>query len=157
MILAAFSSSCCKSSWPLCYCYLWAALLTTKSTCRQQNTMPLKDEQVPELHGKMPNVTSETVEKIIVFGLPKAPPGTKTARLPAIVHQLPTTSYPTSYSDLWTAPATKAPADSWLLCYCYLWAALPPKAPADSKTPCHWRTNKSQNCTERCLMLLLKP
>ena len=30
--------------------------------------MPLKDEQVPELHGKMPNVTSETVEKTIVFG-----------------------------------------------------------------------------------------
>ena len=30
--------------------------------------MPLKDEQVPELHGKMPNVISETVEKSIVFG-----------------------------------------------------------------------------------------
>ena len=30
--------------------------------------MPLKDEQVPELHGKMPRVTSETVEKTIVFG-----------------------------------------------------------------------------------------
>ena len=42
--------------------------------------MPLKDEHVPELHGKMPNVTSETVEKTIVFGVPKAPPGTKTAR-----------------------------------------------------------------------------
>ena len=27
--------------------------------------MPLKEEQVPELHGKMPNVTSETVEKIL--------------------------------------------------------------------------------------------
>ena len=31
--------------------------------------MPLNDEQVPELHGKMPNVTSETVEKTtVVFG-----------------------------------------------------------------------------------------
>ena len=30
--------------------------------------MPLKDERVPELHGKMPNVTSETVEKTILFG-----------------------------------------------------------------------------------------
>ena len=41
---------------------------SNKSTCRQQNTMPLKDEQFPELHRKMPNVTSETVEKTIVFG-----------------------------------------------------------------------------------------
>ena len=47
---------------------LLVSRLTSKSTCRQQNTMPLKDEQVPELHGKMPNVTSETVEKTIVFG-----------------------------------------------------------------------------------------
>ena len=30
--------------------------------------MPLKDERVPELHGKMPNVTSETVEKTNLFG-----------------------------------------------------------------------------------------
>ena len=32
--------------------------------------MPLKDEQFPELHGKMPNVTSETVDKnyCFVFG-----------------------------------------------------------------------------------------
>ena len=82
--------------------------------------MPLKDEQVPELHGKMPNVTSETVEKTIVFGGFTATAGCYCHLLPAIVHQLPTTSYPTSYSYLWTAPATKAPADSWLLCYCYL-------------------------------------
>jgi hypothetical protein len=25
-----------------------------------------------------------------------------------------------AYSYLWTAQATKAPANSWLLCYCYL-------------------------------------
>jgi len=45
---------------------LLVSRLTTKSTCRQQNTMPLKDEQVPELHGKMPNSTSETVEKLLL-------------------------------------------------------------------------------------------
>ena len=35
---------------------------SNKRTCRQQNTMPLKDEPAPELRRKMPNVTSETVE-----------------------------------------------------------------------------------------------
>ena len=97
-----------------------SARITTKSTCRQQNTMPLKDEQVPELHGKMPNVTSETLLKLRV---------------------------PTSY--LWTARSrTKAPkADSKTLLLPLEETNLPPKAPADSKTPCHWRTNKSQNCT----------
>ena len=71
--------------------------------------MPLKDEQVPELHGKMPNVTSETVEKTIVFeGFP-ATAGCYCYLLPAIVHQkqLPTTSYPTSYSSLWTITSNK--------------------------------------------------
>ena len=43
-----------------------SARITTKSTCRQQNTMPLKDEQVPGFHGKMPNVTSETLLKLRV-------------------------------------------------------------------------------------------
>ena len=200
---------------------LLVSRLTTKSTCRQQNTMPLKDEQVPELHGKMPNVTSlpptptcgphqqqkylPTAKHHAIEGRtpPKAPADSKTPchwrtnksqdstercltlllkpqkkllssevlllLLAAtatcyllLVHQtqLPTTGCPTSYSHLWTAPATKAPADSktgcsadWRTCE----PALPPKAPADGKTPCHWRTNKSQNCTERCLTLLLKP
>ena len=62
--------------------------------------MPLKDEQVPGFHGKMPNVTSETVEKTIVFGGFTATAGCYYHLLPAIVHQLPTTSYPTSYSYL---------------------------------------------------------
>ena len=31
-----------------------------KITCRQENTMPLKDGEAPKLHPKMPNVTSET-------------------------------------------------------------------------------------------------
>jgi len=62
--------------------------------------MPLKDEQVPELHRKMPNVTSETVEKLIVFEvLLLLLAATATCYLP-IVHQtqLPTTGCPTSYS-----------------------------------------------------------
>ena len=118
----------------LCYCYLLPATcapkatehkhqkqlaalllllvsrLTTKSTCRQQNTMPLKDDQVPELHGKMPNVTSETVEKTIVFGGFPATAGCYCYLLPAIVHQkqLPTTSDPTSYSYLWTTTSNKS-------------------------------------------------
>ena len=46
---------------------LLVSRLTSKSTCRQQNTMPLKDEQVLEFHGKMPNVTSETVEKTLLL------------------------------------------------------------------------------------------
>ena len=96
--------------------------LTTKSTCRQQNTMPLKDEQVPELHGKMPNVTSETVEKTIVFGGFTATAGCYCYLLPAIVHQkqLPTTSYPTSYSDLWTAPCWCASAAATTLVFLLL-------------------------------------
>ena len=99
--------------------------------------MPLKNEQVPELHRKMPKVTSETVEKTIVFGGFTATAGCYCYLLPAIVHQkqLPTTSYPTSYSDLWTAPATKAPADS--------------------KTPCHWRTNTTKStCRQQNTMPL---
>ena len=114
---------------------LLVSRLTSKSTCRQQNTMPLKNEQVLEFHGKMPNVTSETAEKTIVFeGLP-ATAGCYCHLLPAIVHQLPTTSYPTSYSYLWTAPATKAPADS--------------------KTPCHWRTNTTKStCRQQNTMPL---
>ena len=89
---------------------LLVSRLTTKSTCRQQNTMPLKDDQVPELRGKMPNVTSETVEKTIVFeGFP-ATAGCYCYLLPAIVHQkqLPTTTYPTSYSYLWTTTSNKS-------------------------------------------------
>ena len=41
---------------------LLVSCLITKSTCRQQNNMPLKDEPASELRRKMPNVTSETVE-----------------------------------------------------------------------------------------------
>ena len=99
--------------------------------------MPLKDEQVPELHGKMPNGTSETVEKTIVFEGFTATAGCYCHLLPAILHQkqLPTTSYLTSYSYLWTAPATKAPADS--------------------KTPCHWRTNTTKStCRQQNTMPL---
>ena len=90
--------------------------------------MPLKDEQVPELHGKMPNVTSETVERTIVFGGFTATAGCYCYLLPAIVHQkqLPTTSYPTSYSK--HLPTAKHHA---------IEGRTPPKAPADSKTPCH--------------------
>ena len=32
---------------------LLVSRLTSKSTCQQQNTMPLKDEQVPKFHGKL--------------------------------------------------------------------------------------------------------
>ena len=70
--LRALLTSLLKPQKKLCYCYLLPATcaqnaaehkhqkqlaalllllvsrLTTKSTCRQQNTMPLKDEQVPE-------------------------------------------------------------------------------------------------------------
>ena len=64
--------------------------------------MPLKDEQVPELHGKMPNVTSENVEKTIVFG------GFIGFLLLLLAVLLP---------HLWTAPATNAPADSKTPCH----------------------------------------
>ena len=128
---------------------LVSSRLTTKSTCRQQNTMPLKDEQLLEFHGKMPNVTSETVEKTLLLLLaacylctksswtqaPKAAGCSATATCEPPHHQkhLPTAKHHA------------------------IEGRTPPKAPADSKTPCHWRTNKSQNCTERCLTLLLKP
>ena len=71
---------------------LLVSRLTTKSTCRQQNSMPLKDEQVPELHGKMPNVTSETVEKTIVFG-------GFTATAGCYCHLLPATCAPNAAAD----------------------------------------------------------
>ena len=128
---------------------LVSSRFTTKSTCRQQNTMPLKDEQFLEFHGKMPNVTSETVEKTLLLLLatcylctksswtqaPKAAGCSATATCEPPHHQkhLPTAKHHA------------------------IEGRTPPKAPADSKTPCHWRTNKSQNCTERCLTLLLKP
>ena len=54
--------------------------------------MPLKDEQVPELHGKMPNVTSETVEKTIVFGGITATAG-------CYCHLLPATCAPNAAAD----------------------------------------------------------
>jgi len=55
---------------------------------------PLKDEQVPELHGKMPNVTSETVEKTIVFeGF------TATAGCYYHLHLLPATCAPKAAAD----------------------------------------------------------
>ena len=54
--------------------------------------MPLKDEQVPELHRKMPNVTSETVEKTIVFG-------GFTATAGCYCHLLPATCAPSAAAD----------------------------------------------------------
>ena len=71
--------------------------------------MPLKDEQVPEFHGKMPNVTSETLLKIentsnVTSETVKKSLRTATCYL-LLVHQ----------KQLNTS--TKS---SWLLCYCYL-------------------------------------
>ena len=94
---------------------------SNKSTCRQQNTLPLKDELAPESPPKAPADSKTPCHCLRRFYcycwllLPLA-----TCYLWRQT-QLPTTGCPTSYSYLWTAPATKAPADS--------------------KTPCHWRTS----------------
>ena len=72
--------------------------------------MPLKDEQVPELHGKMPNVTSETVENYCL------------RRFYCYCWLL------LLLATCYCAP--KAAADNKLP-YLLL------QAPADSKTPCH--------------------
>ena len=120
---------------------LLVSRLTTKSTCRQQNTMPLKDEHVPELHGKMLNVTSETVEKTIVFG-------GFTATAGCYCHLLPATCAPNAAADnrmpyllllLVNRTSNKSTCrqQNTLPLKDELAPESPPKAPADSKTPCH--------------------
>ena len=120
---------------------LLVSRLTTKSTCRQQNTMPLKDEQVPELHGKMPNVTSETVEKTIVFGGFTATAGCYCHLLPATCAPNPAADNRMPYLLLLlvnrTSNKSTCRQQNTLPLKDELAPESPPKAPADSKTPCH--------------------
>ena len=176
MILAAFSSCCCWSpdgKTPL----RWR-------TEKLQNCTPKMPNVTSETHRKwwfwllfllaaaiiiivvvvvvkMPNVTSETVEKTIVFG-------GFTATAGCYCHLLLATFAPNAAADnrmpyllllLVNRTSNKSTCrqQNTLPLKDELAPESPPKAPADSKTPCHWRTNKSQDSTERCLTLLLKP
>ena len=105
--------------------------------------MPLKDEQVAELHRKMPNVTSETVEKTKLLSsevLLLLLAATATCYM-LLVHQtqLPTTGCPYLLLLLVNRTSNKSTCrqQNTLLLKDELAPESPPKAPADSKTQCH--------------------
>ena len=140
-------------------CYLLLVdCLSTKSSCRQQNAMPLMDESAPELHRKMPNISAETVERTIIFRGFAATAGCYCHLLPATCgprqkqkhlrqqNAMPLKDEPAPELRRKMSNVTSETVEKtktivvfycWLLCYCYFWTASEPKAPADSKTPCH--------------------